>query len=319
MQHVIGHLRGSVSDDGKSILASLDRMEIRDGARPKTAESFGADRDVLMEINKRVPGSTFETLVRPGAGVALMISDISVFLKDGDDDFLDQTRKRFTDYEHGETMGPTALLGPVRDFNYGFHQDVCAGIVEVLDLKAAALNEMIEMGFYKADGWAGFKLPDSLKKYQGLVDSALCKEWHSIAPDFPKRYEVEFELFENMPDKINDIPCIISTEPYCGSVEIILIGKVDLSGYGWKVMDTEHHNGRPLRRTPMLATSRVATILCLDEAMSPFKMALDPIQIALGPDGFDRRVFQTILTPNLASKYANNKTISVLKHLRWMR
>ncbi len=310
MKHVIGRLSGVVKYDG-SINARLTEMDVREGSRPKTAEDFGADRDALAAINLREPGVGFETLARPGAGVALVVPDISVFHSSRDDKFLEKMARRWGGIGSG-------LIGPVRDFNAPgdfSRQDVCAGIVEEKDLMMAAFAEIVEMGFYKDDGWARFILPINLNEYQKRVDDELAMEWSRLAPGFPQKHEIRISPFLVARDRINDLPCLLSTEPENGSVEIIISAYVLLSGFGWKVRDTEHHNGQPLNRLVALACPRVEATQYSDGIPD---FLIDSLQLFLGPDGFDRRALPIVLTREYSANYINEKTLNAMRFLGFL-
>lgn len=324
-KHVLARL--SYTTQGNHVSAVLDDLRVVEGNRPNSANDIdGCYSEVLEDLARRQPSLT-STRTRLGVGTALVVNDITK-LTWGSERVVRNLRTKVPalfDHE-GMLIARQGLIGLFRDGGAGSTThctDVCSGILETTDILAGAYCEGVEAGFYflgkqykqYSVGLGRFVVPTSAGGAQEDVDTAAAAEWCRLGNDDHLSRDifsstVTSHHIDNVMIDGTQHRCILSAEPWIGSVEIVFPTLLDLPTVegGWRVRDTEHME---TKRGPVALNRRPTLIVPLGEGKPP-------VLLGLGPDGLDLHAPIIYLEGSNLEMTINGKVLSVLKALGWL-
>jgi hypothetical protein len=311
MTYIIEKMSGSVGDTGQ-VTAKVTQQKIYPGPRLRTANEVGADMSQLARINERQPGSDFESLVRPGAGLTVF-ADLRQFGLTG------ALLGRFEEW-YGQIDPSLGLIG-VRRYGRGeCCMDSFNGVQEVKDFRLTSIREgCAEASFLGLGGYGRFVLPESMRQYQSLIDEEQRREVALFDPHLKPTFDIELEIMPAR-DILNGQPCNLSAEPEYGAVDANLMVKCHLGltkaySYGnvdeivIGACDTERHEDPSTGR--QFSLDRQIQAICRSE--------VGPLQFTIGRHGVEEKIAARVVTGDSIRFDINAKVRSALETMGWIK
>lgn len=240
MTWVRGVVSGVVETDER-IVAVIRDVEIMTTPRPATFEASGADLEVFERLRTRPrPPGPFETVAFFGGATAVLVPFQALSLLPPG-----QMEKLLQKYG---AWGEEAFMAPVRTTSgAGRWNDAepCGGMFEGPKdgWPFEWLGEVCELGVYRDDGWVKFVLPAELAHCQAAFDETQAFWWAVTRPGFPCQYEAPIKFLEVGNDRLDGVPSILTAGPV-GDFSATRTARLELSGTGWRFLDTESRPGK---------------------------------------------------------------------------
>ncbi|MBI4434694.1 hypothetical protein HY635_02665 [Candidatus Uhrbacteria bacterium] len=254
-----GLVSGTIAPNG-DITAAISDLRTVEGPRPTRIEEAGADPEVFDHIRHRVPGA-FRTRGFLGGATAILVPFRALT-------WLPEPLMERLRVKYGFDRWPDeALVMLVRNTAAPAIQnsaEPAGGMAEDAQLLAEQLEEIVEVGVCREDGWVRFLLPPELSVYLGRFDGEQRKVWDAVRPDFTRQYEAGLDILPIGRDVLEGRRGVVRVGPV-GDFSFLHIARLDLQGSGWRLFDTEcrpgnREGGEPewvaLRRIVMVVVPR---------------------------------------------------------------
>ena len=224
-----------VERDG-SIILDVTKIEPGEGHRPLEAKYAGADPAALHRLTKRIRGP-ISTYCWPGEATALLAPFDK--LQTLPEHLITKLKAKYGVWEIG------VLLNEVRNTGAPYIWNVAepsGGMAESANLELEAMLEIVEMGFYREDGWASFdvsRLASADHSQEVLAEQE--RLWRSINPTLERRCAVELLPIDRFgTDTFNGRRGIISVRKD-GGLGFLRAAYLPLKEDGWRLRDLEEH------------------------------------------------------------------------------
>lgn len=237
-----GLVSGEVTADGR-IIAQTRGLQVMENAKPPdpaAAIAEGLDVQACQGVNARLPG-IFKFTAHFGGATAMLVPWSALTLLDERRmarllgkyyGYMPEAERRFPEWVavmHVRNTGAPARQNDA---------EPSGGMAEITDLLADQVEEMVEMGVYRDDGWVRFRLPAELASHQETFIREQEYVWHILKPDFPHYYGANLELLSVGRDQFNSRAGILAAGPV-GDFSFTVVTKLHLRGTGWKFVDLE--------------------------------------------------------------------------------
>ncbi|MDO8598882.1 MAG: hypothetical protein Q7S02_02135, partial [bacterium] len=250
-----GLVTGTIASNG-DIIAQIGNLRTVEGSRPTRIEEAGADPEAFDRIRRRVPGE-FRTHGFLGGATAVLVPLRALT-------WLPEPLMERLLLKYGLDRWPDEVLVMlVRNTAAPAIQnsaEPAGGMAEDAQLLAEQLEEIVEVGVCREDGWARFLLPPELGVYQGRFDGEQRNVWNFVRSGFPQRYEASLDILPIGRDVLEGRRGVVRAGPV-GDFSLLHIARLHLTGSGWRLFDTECRSGNrergeaewvALRRTVMV-------------------------------------------------------------------
>lgn len=264
MAWVQGLVTGVIAPDG-TIIATRSELVVREGSRPKSIGEAGADPEVFDRIRRRVPGE-FRTLGFLGGATAIVVPQRSLtWLPES---LMERLRVKYGIAQWLDDV----LVMLVRNTAAPAIQnsaEPAGGMADSTSLLLDQLEEIVEVGVFRDDGWVRFLLPRELGEHQVAFDVEQRHAWEIVRPGFPGRYEATLEVLPIGRDTL-DGRCGVVTVGPVGDFSFLHFARLHLNGTGWRLLDTECRPGDPFRGEPeWVALRRTVMVVAPRPSKSP--------------------------------------------------
>lgn len=259
MAWVQGLVTGVIAPDG-TITATRSELVVREGTRPKSIGEAGADPEVFDRIRNRTPGE-FRTLGFLGGTTAIVVPFRALA-------WLEEHLMDRLCAKYGFARWPDdVLVMLVRNTAAPAIQnsaEPAGGMADGTNLLLDQLEEIVEVGVFRDDGWVRFLLPRELGEHQAAFDAEQRHAWEIVRPGFPGRYEATLEVLSIGSDTLDGRRGVVTVGPV-GDFSFLHLARLHLDGTGWRLLDTEARPGNrdagepawvALRRTVMVVVPR---------------------------------------------------------------
>lgn len=260
MAWVQGIVTVSIDPNG-DITATVSEVHVQDGPRPQTIEASGADPEVFDRIRRRAPGE-WRTLAFLGGATAITIPSSALT-------WLPEPLMERLAVKYGIDRWPDEVLvmltrntaAPVIQNS----AEPAGGMADSTNLLLDQLEEIVEVGVYREDGWMRFLLPRELGEHQASFDLEQRHAWKIVRSGFPGKYEAALEVLPIGRDTFDGRRGVVTVGPV-GDFSFLHLARLHLVGLvGWRLLDTEARPGNrdagepewvALRRTVMVVVPR---------------------------------------------------------------
>ncbi len=237
-----GYLRGQIRNG--RVWADVLSAQLQADPRPSTFEEVGANARAYEMLQNRTDGE-FETYAFLGGATALLVDGTKL------EQLSEELLKRLIPDKFG-LCGELMMLNAVRNTRANGPRNAAepsGGMAESANLVLERVREIVEFGFYRADGWCRILLPEALAAFQAEFDTEQQFYWDLVRPGFHRTSEAQLELLSVGADSFNGEKGVISVGPV-GDLSFLQIAKLNLPGTGWRVLDTECRSGDPKQNEP---------------------------------------------------------------------
>lgn len=259
-----GLAEGVIAPNG-DITASLSDLTVIEGPRPSHIETVGADPEAFDRIRHRAPGN-FTTLGFLGGATAIVVPFRSLAWLEGR--LMERLRVK---YGFG-ALPDEALVMLVRNTGAPAIQNAAepaGGMADTTHLLLEQLEEVVEVGVCREDGWVRFVLPADLRAHQERFDAEQRNVWSFVRPGFPQRYEAPIDILPIGRDTLEGRRGVVTVGPV-GDFSFLHLARLSLKGDGWRLFDTECHPGKPEAGEPeWVALRRIVMVVVPRPGKSP--------------------------------------------------
>ncbi len=268
-----GLITGTIASNG-DIIAKIGDLRTVEGPRPTHISEAGADPEVFDRIRRRVSGE-FQTLGFLGGATAILVPFRSLT-------WLPESLMERLLVKYGLDRWPNeALVMLVRNTAAPVIQnsaEPAGGMAEDAQLLAEQLEEIVEVGVCREDGWARFLLPPELGVHQEHFDLEQRSVWGFVRPEFPSRYEAAIDILPIGRDVLEGRRGVVTVGPV-GDFSFLHLARLHLNGDGWRLFDTECRPGNRERGEPEWVALRRTVAVVVPRA------GKSPILFHFGDDG----------------------------------
>lgn len=285
MAWVQGLVTGAIAPDG-TITATRSELVVREGTRPKSIGEAGADPEVFDRIRNRTPGE-FRTLGFLGGATALLVPFHALTWLSKP--LMDRLAKKY-----GVARWPEEVLVMlIRNTAAPAIQNAAepaGGMADGTNLLLDQLEEIVEVGVFRNDGWVRFLLPPhelgrELRAYQAVFDAEQRHVWEVVRPGFPCRYEATLEILPIGRDTL-DGRCGVVTVGPVGDCSFLHLARLHLEGVGRRILDTEARPGnREAGEPEWVALRRIVMVIVPRPGRSPIGFHFSNREGSLHPCG----------------------------------
>lgn len=262
-------VEGAVERDG-SIVLDVIEIEPGEGHRPVEAKYGGADPAVLHRLTKRIQGP-ISTWCWPGGATAL--SAPFCRLQTLPENLVTKLEAKYGVWEI------EVLLNEVRNTGAPYIWNVAepsGGMAQSANLELEAMLEIVEMGFYREDGWASFDVSKLAERdYSTEVLAEQERLWRSIDPSLERRCAVKLLPNDRFgTDFFNGRRGIISVRKD-GDLGFLTAAYILLEENGWCLRDLEEHFD-PQSQTSSMLNRKIVGIVQRIGGRSPLMLEFAP-------------------------------------------
>lgn len=280
MAWVQGLITGVIAPDG-AITATASELVVHGGKRPSSIAEAGADSEVFNRIRRRTPGA-WRTSAFLGGATAITVPFRSLA-------WLPAPLMDRLAVKYGIDMWPdAALVMLVRNTAAPAIQnsaEPAGGMADGTNLLLDQLEEIVEVGVFRDDGWVRFLLPHELGVHQAAFDAEQRRAWEVVRPGFPGRYEATLEVLPVGSDTLDDRRGVVTVGPV-GDFSFLHLARLHLEGTGWRLLDTEARPGnRDAGEPEWVALRRIVMVVVPRPGKSPIGFHFSNREGSLHPCG----------------------------------